>query len=157
METSLCIIIIRSGYAYSHTHIYYHTRAKADSVGPHKSPPSLPCAHCFLHLFLEPAPIDQVSWEWACVPAVESECWVWRLVSWALGENPGVDSLFVPTPQPHTLDTHCAGTAGGWAASPSHRTLGNAAPSPYSSCWTGEKRSRQKGVQQEDLVMSRSQ
>lgn len=46
-------------------------------------------------------------------------------------------SLFVPTRQLHTADTHCAGMAEGWAASPSHRTPGNAALAPYSSCWTG--------------------
>lgn len=52
------------------------------------------------------------------------------------------DSLFVPTPQLHKADTHCAGRAGGWAASPSHHTLGKAAPVPCSSCWTGEEDER---------------
>lgn len=64
---------------------------------------------------------------------------MWRLVNLVLGAGLGEGSLFVPTPQPHTADTHYAGMAEGWAASPSHRTPGNAAPSPYSSCWTGKE------------------
>lgn len=65
---------------------------------------------------------------------------MWRPVSWALEGGPEEDNLFVPTPQPHTADKHCAGMAEGWAASPSHHKPGNAAPVPCSSCWTGGER-----------------
>lgn len=73
---------------------------------------------------------------------------MWRLVSWVLEGGPEEDNLSVPTPQPHTAGTHCAGTAEGWAASPSHRTPGNAAPVPCSSCRTGE--GRRGEIQEED-------
>lgn len=62
---------------------------------------------------------------------------MWRQVNWALEGGLEEDNLFVPTPLPHIVDTHCAGMAEGWAASPSHHTPGNAAPVPCSSCWTG--------------------
>lgn len=55
-------------------------------------------------------------------------------MSWVLEGVQGEDNLFVPTPQPHTADTHCVGMAEGRAASPSRHTPGNAAPVPYSSC-----------------------
>lgn len=94
----------------------------------------------FLHLFSGPAPGGQASWAWVFVPDVESECWVWRPVSWALEGGPEEDNPSVPTPRPHTADTHCAGMAAGWAALPFHHTPDNAAPVPCSSCWTGEER-----------------
>lgn len=104
------------------------------------------CTHIistsFLHLFWGPVPGGQGSWVWVFAPVVGSECWVWRPASWALEGGLEEDNLFVPAPQPHTADTHCAGTAGGWAASPSRHTPGNAAPVPCSSCWTGGERRR---------------
>lgn len=59
---------------------------------------------------------------------------------WALQGDPGEDNLSAPASPPHTADIRCAGTGAEWAASPSHRTLGNATPAPYSSCWTGKGR-----------------
>lgn len=77
---------------------------------------------------------------WVVVLVVGSANWAWMPVSWALEGGPEEDNLFVPTPQPHTADKRCAGMAEGWAASPSHHKLGNAAPVPCSSCWTGGER-----------------
>lgn len=79
---------------------------------------------------------------------------MWMLVSWALEGGLEEDNLFVPTPQPHTADTHCAGREGGWAASPSHHTPGSAAPVPCSSCWTEEER---RGEENEELDLIRSE
>ena len=64
-------------------------------------------------------------------------------MSSALEGGPEEDIHFGPTPQPHIADTHYAGMAEGWAASQSHHTPGNAAPVPYSSCWTEEERIEQ--------------
>lgn len=110
---------------HTHTHIHKHTP---------------PTPH--IHLFWGPAPGGPGSWVWVCAPAGGSVCWGWRPVSWALEGGLEEDSPSAPTPQPHTADTHYAGMAGGWAASPSRHTLGNAAPAPYSSCWTGGEERR---------------
>lgn len=65
---------------------------------------------------------------------------MWRPASWAPEGGREEGNPFVPTPRPHTADTRCAGTAEGWAASPSRRKPRSAAPAPCSSCWTEEER-----------------
>lgn len=76
---------------------------------------------------------------WVCEFGVGTECSARRLVIWVPEGGLEEGSLFVPTPRPRTANTHCAGMAGGRAASRSRHTPGTAAPFPSSSCWTGEE------------------